>query len=170
MRADGAARRPYPSQKNFVGRSISGGRLLCTGQLSAALSSNARCGVLAGSGMGTSEGSPMMRRGASFDISLLTFTVIPFTSSPCSWAAIARIVLMQVPSAVATRSVGEKDSPLPLLSVGASVAILACDGPWTASQCRSPVYWMEMLIIFVEINYNKHRQILNSNDYTYFPH
>ena len=33
---------------------------------------------------------------------------------------------MQVPSAVATRSVGEKDSPLPLLSVGASVAILAC--------------------------------------------
>ena len=30
---------------------------------------------------------------------------------------------MQVPRAVATRSVGEKDSPLPLLSVGASVAI-----------------------------------------------
>src|SRR4029077_9315585 len=86
-----------------------------------------------------------MRRGASFDISLLTLTVIPFTSRPCSCAAIARMVLIQVPSAVATRSVGEKDSPLPLLSVGASVAILAWEGPWTASQWKSPVYSMQML-------------------------
>ena len=34
----------YPSQKNFVGRRISGGRLLCTGQLSAVCSSTSRCG------------------------------------------------------------------------------------------------------------------------------
>ena len=100
--------------------------------------------MLAGNGMCTSEGRPTIRRGASFDISLLTFTVIPFTSRPCSCAAIARMVLMQVPSAVATKSVGEKDSPFPLLSVGASVAILAWDGPWTASQCRSPVYSMQI--------------------------
>ena len=46
-----AKMRIQPSQKNFVGRSISGGRLLCTGQLSAALSSKARCGVVAGSGI-----------------------------------------------------------------------------------------------------------------------
>src|SRR3954451_9932784 len=89
----------------------------------------------------------MIRRGASFDISLATFTVIPFTSRPCSWAAIARIVLMQVPSAVATRSVGENDSPLPLLSVGASVERFESDGPCVASQCRSPVYLIEILPI-----------------------
>jgi hypothetical protein len=39
------------------------------------------------------------------------------------------VVLMQVPSAVATKSVGENASPLPLLSAGASVAIFDCDGP-----------------------------------------
>jgi hypothetical protein len=90
----------------------------------------------------------MIRRGASFDISLLTFTVIPLTLSPCSSAAIARMVLMQVPSAVATRSVGENDSPLPLLSVGASVASFARDGPCTALQWRSPVYSMQTLTMF----------------------
>ncbi len=34
---------------------------------------------------------------------------------------------------------------LSLLSVGASVAILDCDGPCVESQCRSPVYLMEIL-------------------------
>src|SRR5437588_170014 len=77
---------------------------------------------------------------------------MPLTSRPCSSAAIARIVLMQVPSAVATRSVGENASPLPLLSVGASVAIFACDGPWTASQCRSPVYSMQILTMLEYAN------------------
>src|SRR5882724_13310892 len=55
------------------------------------------------------------------------------------------VVVMQVPRAVATRSVGENASPLPLLSVGASVAIFDCDGPCVASQCKSPVYLIEML-------------------------
>src|SRR5438876_5249450 len=40
-----------PSQKNFVGRLISAGKLLCTGQLSAACSSTSRCGQSAGRGM-----------------------------------------------------------------------------------------------------------------------
>ena len=53
------------------------------------------------------------------------------------------VVLMQVARAVATRSVGEKASPLPLLSLGASVEIFACDGPCVASQCKSPVYLTE---------------------------
>src|SRR5882724_8082279 len=55
------------------------------------------------------------------------------------------VVVMQVPRAVATRSVGENASPLPLLSVGASVAIFDCYGPCVASQCKSPVYLIEML-------------------------
>src|SRR5437016_2399772 len=57
------------------------------------------------------------------------------------------VVLMQEPRAVATRSVGENSSPLPLLSVGASVAIFDCEGPWTASQWSSPVYLIEILTI-----------------------
>jgi hypothetical protein len=50
------------------------------------------------------------------------------------------VVVMHVASAVATRSVGENASPLPLLSVGASVEIFDWDGPCVASQCKSPVY------------------------------
>jgi hypothetical protein len=44
------------------------------------------------------------------------------------------VVAMQVAKAVATKSVGEKDSPLPWLSLGASVASAVPDGPWTAEQ------------------------------------
>src|SRR6266480_5691003 len=83
--------------------------------------------------------------GASFDISFCTETVIPRRSTPSSSAFIPMIVLMQVPRAVATRSVGENASPLPLLSVGASVAIFDCDGPCVTSQCKSPVYLIEIL-------------------------
>src|SRR5881392_3216758 len=86
-----------------------------------------------------------MRRGASLDISLCTDTVIPRRSTPSSCALIPTVVLMHVARAVATRSVGENASPLPLLSVGASVAILAFDGPCIASQRKSPVYLTEIL-------------------------
>ena len=88
-----------------------------------------------------------MRRGASFDISFCTETVIPRRSTPSDSALMPIVVLMQVPRAVATRSVGEKAAPFPLLSAGASVAIFDFDGPWVASQCRSPVYLIEMLTI-----------------------
>src|SRR5436853_293525 len=70
---------------------------------------------------------------------------MPFRFTPSSSAFIPMVVLMQVPSAVATKSVGENASPLPLLSVGASVASFACEGPWVASQWRSPVYLIEIL-------------------------
>src|SRR5207245_2998016 len=139
--------RTQPYQKNFVGRLISGGRLLCTGQLRAVRSRTSRCGEFAGSGIWTSEGSATIRRGASFDIFFFTSTVMPFRLTPSSSAFIPMVVLIQVPSAVATRSVGENASPLPLLSVGASVATFACEGPWVASQWRSPVYLIEMLTI-----------------------
>src|SRR4029077_3673775 len=70
---------------------------------------------------------------------------MPRRSTPSSSAFIPMVVLMQVPRAVATRSVGENASPLPLLSAGASVASFACDGPCVASQWRSPVYLIEIL-------------------------
>src|SRR6266566_4553786 len=97
--------------------------------------------------MRISDGNPTIRRGASFDISFCTDTVIPRKSIPSSCALIPMVVLMQVARAVATRSVGENASPLPLLSVGASVAIFDFDGPCVASQCRSPVYLIEILTI-----------------------
>src|SRR6266480_3105487 len=83
--------------------------------------------------------------GASFDISFFTDTVIPRRSTPSSSALIPMVVLIQLPSAVATRSVGENASPFPLLSVGASVASLELDGPCLAEQCRSPSYRIETL-------------------------
>src|SRR4030095_4070375 len=95
--------------------------------------------------MCTSDGSPTIRRGPSFDISFCTDTVIPRKSTPSSSALIPTVVLMHVARAVGTRSVGENASPLPLLSVGASVEIFDCEGPCVASQCKSPVYLIEML-------------------------
>src|SRR5256714_5652755 len=93
--------------------------------------------------MWTSDGSAVIRRGGSFDISFCTDTVMPRRSTPRSSALIPMVVLIHVARAVATRSVGEKASPLPLLSVGASVGIFACEGPCVASQCKSPVYLTE---------------------------
>ena len=49
-------------------------------------------------------------------------------------------VSMQVPSAVASRSVGEKLSPFPSLSFGASVSSTAPDGTCRALVCSSPSY------------------------------
>src|SRR5215475_489996 len=68
---------------------------------------------------------------------------MPRRSTPRSSALIPMVVLMQVARAVATRSVGEKASPFPLLSLGASVEIFDCEGPCVASQCKSPVYLTE---------------------------
>src|SRR4029450_33010 len=93
--------------------------------------------------MATSDGTPTIRRGGSLDISFCTDTVIPRRSTPRSSALIPMVVLMHVARAVATRSVGENASPLPLLSLGASVESFACDGPCVASQCNSPVYLTE---------------------------
>jgi hypothetical protein len=67
-----------------------------------------------------------------------TRNAAPFMSSPRRSATIAIVVRMQVPSAVPTRSVGENDSPRPMLSAGASVAIAAPDGPCRASHRRPP--------------------------------
>jgi len=71
----------------------------------------------------------MIRRGVSALISLVVSTVIPSNDSECLLAAIPIIVAIQVAKAVATRSVGEKDSPFPSLSTGASVSSLAPEGP-----------------------------------------
>lgn len=77
-------------------------------------------------------------RGVSALISFVVSTVIPSNDSECLLAAIPIIVAIHVASAVATKSVGEKDSPFPSLSTGASVPSFAPEGPWTAEQCNCP--------------------------------
>ena len=73
--------------------------------------------------------SATILRGVSALISFVVSTVIPSNDSECLLAAIPMIVAIQVANAVATRSVGEKDSPFPSLSNGASVASLLPEGP-----------------------------------------
>ena len=73
--------------------------------------------------------SATILRGASALISFVVSIVIPSSLIACLLAAIPIIVAMQAASAVATKSVGEKDSPFPSLSTGASVSSLAPEGP-----------------------------------------
>ena len=77
-------------------------------------------------------------RGESVLISLVVKISIPSIGMECLLAAIPMMVAMQAANAVATRSVGEKLSPFPSLSTGASVSSLAPEGPWTAEQCNCP--------------------------------
>lgn len=52
---------------------------------------------------------------------LVMFTSTPSMLNPCSLAAMPAIVIAHDAKDMQSKSVGEKDSPLPLLSVGASV-------------------------------------------------
>jgi hypothetical protein len=54
-----------------------------------------------------------MRRTGAAAIAFATVAVDPFISRPINCALMPIVVKMQLPSAVATRSVGEKLSPLP---------------------------------------------------------
>jgi len=73
--------------------------------------------------------SATILRGVSALISLVVSIVMPSRLIECLFAVIPMIVAIQVAKAVATRSVGEKDSPFPSLSSGASVASLLPEGP-----------------------------------------
>ena len=73
--------------------------------------------------------SAIILRGVSVLISLVVSIFMPSRLIECLLAAIPIIVAIQVANAVATRSVGEKDSPFPSLSTGASVPSLAPEGP-----------------------------------------
>ena len=78
--------------------------------------------------------SDAILRGVSVLISFVVSMVIPSSLTEWRLAEIPMIVAIQVAKAVATRSVGEKDSPFPSLSTGASVENVAPDGPWVAEQ------------------------------------
>ena len=82
--------------------------------------------------------SATILRGISALISFIVSMVIPSSLMEWRLAEIPMIVAMQVANAVATRSVGEKDSPLPSLSTGASVESVAPEGPWEAEQRSWP--------------------------------
>ena len=82
--------------------------------------------------------SATILRGVSALISLVVSIFMPSRLIECLLAAIPMIVAIQVANAVVTRSVGEKDSPFPSLSTGASVDSLAPEGPWVAEQRSWP--------------------------------
>ena len=73
--------------------------------------------------------SSTILRGVSVLISFVVSMVIPSSLTEWRLAEIPMIVAIQVANAVATRSVGEKDSPFPSLSTGASVERVALEGP-----------------------------------------
>jgi len=73
--------------------------------------------------------SATILRGVSVLISFVVSIAIPSRLIEYLLAAIPIIVAIQAARAVATKSVGEKDSPLPSLSTGASVSSLAPEGP-----------------------------------------
>jgi len=79
-----------------------------------------------------------MRRTGSVTMLLTTVRRMPPRSTSWRAATMPRMVAMHVPSAVATRSVGEKDSPLPWLSRGASVCRVVPEGVCVARQRSSP--------------------------------
>ena len=88
--------------------------------------------------------SATILRGVSVLISFVVSMVIPSSLTEWRLAEIPMIVAIQVANAVATRSVGEKDSPLPSLSTGASVEREAPEGPWVAEQRSCPSYETEI--------------------------
>ena len=73
--------------------------------------------------------SATILRGVSALISFVVSIVIPSSLTEWRLPAIPMIVAIQVAKAVASKSVGEKDSPFPSLSTGASVSSLAPEGP-----------------------------------------
>ena len=76
-----------------------------------------------------------------------TLPDIPETSIDLDSALIATIVMMHVSIDVASKSVGENDSPFPLLSTGASVIRVFPDGPCVAEHRRFPSYFASILTI-----------------------
>ena len=89
-------------------------------------------------GMWIATSSLAMRRGGWAVMCFSTSMRIPRKSRPRPRAWMPRIVWMHAASAVATRSVGENDSPLPWLSTGASVMSSTPEGPCVARTRRSP--------------------------------
>src|SRR3954463_5672457 len=89
---------------------------------------------------------PATRLGSAF-IFFSTSTLIPSRSKPMLRALMPITVSIHVASDVANRSVGEKRSPLPLLSVGASVSKADWDCRWVHSVLNSPLYNTEEVIV-----------------------
>ena len=136
----------YQIQMNFM--VIAPSRLRFTGQLSTILWSNWSCCLLISGGMVIRSFSVSILRGPSLVIIFSTSTDAPSISQPLCRAVMPITVRTQVPRAVAIRSVGEKASPLPSWSIGASVVRRSPEGTWLASQRRFPMYEQLILVIW----------------------
>ena len=92
---------------------MSGWILKLTGQVRAAFSKSLEGSASAGIGSQISVASRAIRRGAEAVISLEVSIFIPRRSRFMRAAQMPMMVAMQEPKAAPTKSVGEKDSPLP---------------------------------------------------------
>src|ERR1035437_1163896 len=101
------------AQRKSIGIRTSGCMLLCTGQVIATLMSFCRCASPSDRGTSMVTAKVPIRRIGLATISLRTTTFMPLKSICIDCAAMPIMVKMHVPRAVATRSVGEKLSPLP---------------------------------------------------------
>ena len=124
-------------QCRFIGTTPS--RLNLTGQFSADFCKIRRAlsSIWGGSSIHTS--SRAIFRGGSVAMTFSTRAVHPLRSQLWRSATIPIIVMMQVLNAVAIRSVGEKRSPFPSLSVGASVSRTDPDRAWIDAQRSFPL-------------------------------
>ena len=99
-----------------------------TGQLHPSVISHDLSSMVMSEGRLTTTSNLATLRG----LAAIVFSTLPDildTSIPLESARIATIVIIHVSIEVASKSVGEKDSPLPLLSTGASVISCLPDGP-----------------------------------------
>ena len=122
-------------------------RFLLTGQSFATRFNKAFCSMLSSTGRLILTWRLSMRRGPSVVIVFSTLALTSPRAQPRRRAVIPMTVKTHVPSAVATRSVGEKLSPKPSWSVGASVSNTPPEGPCRAVQCKSPLYSQWIAVI-----------------------
>lgn len=148
----------------------SGCRLLATGQLFAEDSRVDLCSSLRLNPGKCIEISIRPILLGSFNICFVTSTRVFFNSIPKSRAFNAIVVMAHVANETQVISVGENFSPLPLLSVGASVSITVPLCKWVALQRRSPSYIIEAVIVYFYINLLRKPQYIVHAKTIFFNH
>lgn len=142
---------PQSKNSKLTFCTTSGWRLRATGQVCPISTSFSRLSGESGQNfMRMSTLISAIRRGAEAIIFSTSASILSIFISR-ALAAIPIVVRIQVARDVAVESVGEKDSPLPWLSTGASVTISVPEARCVAWQRSSPVYITLAKITFLRI-------------------
>lgn len=136
----------YSVQSMVIGASIP--RTAWTGQAWAAASSLMRCLLSNRPGICRCTEMLDILLGA-FGIVLVTVAVAPTMSISIERAAMPMMLRMQLPSETASRSLGEKPCPYPLLSLGASVSTTTPESACCARHRNAPSYETTVSVIYL---------------------